>query len=103
MRHEYEDVKNNYKEEWYAIHEVFYNSKDEIVSWTQDPIEVVGDDYMTTLETLELMMKDIEKYPILDYNMKAEGKWDWDNEEEEYVEIKDINDFFKEEEDETGE
>ena len=76
MRHIEEDKT------WYGLHEVYYNDKDEIVSWTVDP-EIFGDDVVEIESTLAFMIGDIKtpEHMILDYDMEPEGDWgdDWDD------------------------
>ena len=53
---------------WYlfGIHEV-YTDEDGKVSWTEDPVSVVGDTPNDLKSTLELMSKALKK-PILDFD-----------------------------------
>ena len=66
MYHEFEG------EEWYAIHEVFYNDDGKIIGWTKDPIEVVADNAEGVDQVLQMMSSDIHKYPVLSYDMEPE-------------------------------
>ena len=64
---------------WYGLHEVYYNDKDEIISWTEKP-EICGDDVAEIDSTLSFMIKDVKtpEHMILDYDMEPEGDWDND-------------------------
>lgn len=53
----------------YMVHEVYYNSKDEVTMMTQDPDYPCG-------ESIEELQQDIERFklatkqPVLDYDME---------------------------------
>ncbi len=48
-----------------AVHEVFYDEKGRIESWTADPIDVSGETKKEVLETLRMMLKDVTNQGIL--------------------------------------
>ena len=53
--------------ESFGLHEAYYDDKDKVEGWTEDPI-IVGDSVEELLETLDMMKKDIKRFPeILDY------------------------------------
>mgnify|MGYP001560878605 CR=1 FL=1 len=54
--------------EWYAIHDVYYDENDEPDGVTLDPEAVIGDNLEDLQQTLEWMTKALSA-PILDYNM----------------------------------
>lgn len=62
-----------YKEDWYGIHEAFYDEdKWKPHSVTAHPVEVVGETEKEVKETLELMLKACSR-PVLnieDFNKK---------------------------------
>lgn len=52
--------------EWFGIHEVFYGLADESdASWTEEPISVEGESMDELRETLERMLRALDK-PIID-------------------------------------
>jgi hypothetical protein len=53
------------KEEYFAIHEVYYDEKNNVYAWTKDPIDICVDTEKEIIETLEDMLKDAKKYPVL--------------------------------------
>lgn len=55
-------------ETYYEIHEVYYNEKNEIVAWSQEPMSIYFQNYNDYVITLKQIKKAI-KYPIL----KLEG------------------------------
>ena len=72
---------------WYAIHEVYYNRNGEICAWSTDPNYISGGNVDDLIGGLSNVYNDALKYrdDILDYDMEAEGKWDWELEEEECI------------------
>lgn len=69
-------------EEYFTIHEVFYNDKEEIMGMTENPIAPHGDSVEEIKETLERMLRALDKEP-LDFDMKFAS--DEFNEEEEIL------------------
>lgn len=55
----------------YGIHEVYYDPKRRPPSFTEDPMEVVGDSIEELRETLAHMLSCLDK-PILDYDTGEE-------------------------------
>lgn len=49
---------------YFAIHEVFYNTKGKVTNWTEKPIDIVGDSKADIKRLLKQMILDIET-PIL--------------------------------------
>lgn len=73
--------KNDPYEQWYGIHECFYdNPRDEIpTSWTEEPIQVISDSPEGLLWTLEKMRLAVEKAVLVidgEKLKKAEGRPD---------------------------
>ena len=62
MKHE----KADGDDDWYQIHEVFYNSKREPDSWTVDGIKPGGNTLENLRDELIMMLEATEK-EILDY------------------------------------
>jgi hypothetical protein len=61
-------------ETFYGIHEVFYGLPDESdAGWTEDPISPVGETVEELRETLERMMRALDKPVILDDDEKEQG------------------------------
>lgn len=56
--------KKTIKETYYAIHEVYYNGKDEIWGWSEEPINLSFEDKQDFGEILRQMVEASEK-PIL--------------------------------------
>jgi hypothetical protein len=52
-------------EEYFAIHE-YYPDKDGD-GWTEAPVDVVSDTFDGAKEMLHMMLEDIEKYGVKDY------------------------------------
>ncbi len=46
------------KHSYFAIHEVFYNDNDKINSWTENPIDIVGDSTVDIKSILKQMALD---------------------------------------------
>ena len=83
MHWNYRIIKDTYEERGrkyikYSIHEVHYNEAGEIWAMTEDPVsldsiehEEDGDDALESLKwTLNTILKDIEKRPILEEPIK---------------------------------
>lgn len=74
MRHEHLDEATGEKEESFALHEVYYESKDvndltvsaTDVGYTSEPIQVVGESVEDLRETLQRMLAALDK-PVIDY------------------------------------
>jgi hypothetical protein len=59
--------------EWFGIHEVFYGSSDESdPGWTDEPISVEGESIDELRETLERMLRALDRPVIID-NEKEQG------------------------------
>jgi hypothetical protein len=52
------------KRAYYAIHEVLYDDKERITSWTENPIDVIGDNKNDIMSILKQMTSDC-KTPVL--------------------------------------
>ncbi|HUY52958.1 MAG TPA: hypothetical protein VMV24_00050 [Candidatus Dormibacteraeota bacterium] len=48
------------KRNYFAIHEVFYDNKGKITSWTENPIDIVGESKTDIKSILKQMVVDIE-------------------------------------------
>ena len=48
------------KRNYFAIHEVFYDNKGKITSWTENPIDIVGESKAYIKSVLKQMVVDIE-------------------------------------------
>jgi hypothetical protein len=74
MRHESRNEVTGKIDVWFALHEVFYENKNvndlkvttADVSYTTEPIDVVGDSVEDLRETLRHMLAALDK-PVLDY------------------------------------
>lgn len=55
-------------EEWYAIHEVYYDGDGNINGITSDPIQLTGDSKDAVLYAINLIDNDIKRFDILDYD-----------------------------------
>ena len=71
-------------EEYYAVHEVFYNDECKVIAWTQEPIAPLGHSKEDILQVLRVMLKDCENQEVLEYGMEAEGSFEDDMEDEDY-------------------
>jgi hypothetical protein len=58
--------------DYYAIHEVFYNDDGTIYSYTQNPVDVGGDNINELRETLERMLRCLDN-PILEQPIECIG------------------------------
>ena len=63
MYHKYENPTDFTEEGYYAVHEM-YPSLD---LWTEKPVDVTGSSVEDVKKSLLLMLKDIEKYGVKDY------------------------------------
>lgn len=52
------------KPKYFAVHEIYYDEKGNIESWTADPINITGDSKQEILKTLKHMIEDT-KHSIL--------------------------------------
>jgi hypothetical protein len=59
------DMKSFVDGDYYAIHE-YYPDKDGD-SWTEAPVDVTGDSVEEVKEVLQMMLADIEKHGVKDY------------------------------------
>lgn len=57
---EHDTEKNVY----FAIHEVFYDEAGKIVSWTEKPVDIVGDSKEGIVKLVKMMLEDSYK-PVL--------------------------------------
>ena len=71
MRHTNEHVY------WYAIHEVFYDDDGYEYAWTEDEITPVADDKEEMIKVLKMMLRDVKRSPVMDYDAKPRGKAPW--------------------------
>lgn len=62
LRHKHED------EEWFAIHEVYYNDKGEPDSCTVDPVDVRSREGVEGIRAILDMMHKAIGQPVLDYD-----------------------------------
>jgi hypothetical protein len=62
-------------EVWYGLHEVYYNKKNQIWAWTEDPVDVTGDTVDELEQALTTMLTDVtrSKKDVLDFDMEPEG------------------------------
>lgn len=70
---EKEYTSKTYKEIYYDIHEVFYNSKGEIVAWSTDPAPFCCENYKDFKIYLK-QIKQASKKTILKYDTKDKNK-----------------------------
>jgi len=61
MRHH-----NNFGEEYYAIHEMFL--LDDGDAWTENPVTVTGESIEDVKKSLMLMLGDIDKHGVKNYD-----------------------------------
>jgi len=58
-----------YKDGCLGVHEIYWvKGKEKDIKWTENPV-IVGDTKKELLKVLEMIKKDIEKYPVLDYEI----------------------------------
>jgi len=70
-------MKDGTAEEWLAIHEVHYRSKEvddltvpvDEIGWSGEPTTVIGDDIADLRSVLEMMLKALDK-PIIDVGLE---------------------------------
>jgi len=66
MTWNYRIIKHDENENvWFAVHEVFYNYDNTIMGYTQDPISIVGDDAGDCITTANMIIRDLERLPVL--------------------------------------
>ena len=63
MYHKYENPTAFAGEGYYAVHEMYPS----LNSWTENPVEVTGDSTEDVKKSLMLMLMDIEKHGVKDY------------------------------------
>lgn len=66
MYHRYEEPRPFEGKGYYAIHEYFVMDDGDV--WTDEPIEVTGESVEDVKKALLLMLKDIEKHGVKDYD-----------------------------------
>ena len=54
-------IRATAKDEWYTIHEVYYNDKGEVDGWTEDAIAPGSETVEGLLEQLTLMLSCLDK------------------------------------------
>ena len=65
MTWNYRIIKHNTsKQNHFALHEVFYDDKGKITSWTEQPIDIVGESKADIERALKQMLLDIDT-PVL--------------------------------------
>jgi hypothetical protein len=60
------DMKSFVDGDYYAIHE--YYPMEDGDGWTEAPVDVVGDSVEEVKEVLQMMLEDIEKHGVKDYD-----------------------------------
>jgi len=66
MSWNYRIVKHDKADEIYLqIHEVYYDEKNDIEAYTEDPIHPFGETREELISDLKYMLHDTEKYPVL--------------------------------------
>jgi hypothetical protein len=65
MYHKYENPHTLESDGYYAIHE-YYPMEDGDV-WTEDPVDITGEDIEDVKKYLLLMLQDIDKHGVKDY------------------------------------
>jgi len=63
----------NEEKDWCGIHEVFYNEKNEIMYYTNDPIDIVSEDPESLIKQLEVILRDAKDSPVLYEPIKCVG------------------------------
>jgi len=66
MRHKLARPNEVDGEHYYAIHELY--EMDDGPAWTDEPIQVTGESVEDVQRALMLMLKDIEKHGVRDYD-----------------------------------
>ena len=62
IKHQHKNPKDGY---WYAVHEVYYDMPEKNShSWTEEPIDIVGDTKKEVIEILEMMLKDVKNQKV---------------------------------------
>lgn len=62
MKWDYRIIEHDQNgQSYFAVHEVYYDEKGKIQSWTADPIEVAGDSKQEVLKTLKHMIEDTKQ------------------------------------------
>lgn len=56
-------------EEWLAIHEVYYDEKGNVVTWTEDPSQPIGDTVDDLRWDLEKMLQALD-HPVIEVEHK---------------------------------
>lgn len=51
--------------DWYAIHEAYADAKGRVWAITQEPVHVSGESVKDVRWALEHMLKDLDRYPVL--------------------------------------
>ena len=60
---------------WYSVHEVFYHENGGINGYTEDPITILGETEKDVKSQLEMIMKDIERYEVIDASTVKFEDW----------------------------
>lgn len=58
-------LRDDLDEDWYEVHEVYYNEKKELILCTENPISLSGESLEDVVENIGMILKDIKKHPIL--------------------------------------
>lgn len=61
-------------DDYYAVHEVFYNEDNKPDGWTEDPIDFGGDNPEDVRQALRTALSDITKLPVLRITKKDKLK-----------------------------
>ena len=69
---EIKEYKLDEPELYYEIHEVYYNGKDEIVAWTENPISIYFEDYYDVKDMIK-HIKNSTKHKILKLIANEDG------------------------------
>ena len=69
VKHEKDDTA------WYSIHEVFYREDGAIYGYTENPITILGETVEDVKSQLEMIMKDIEKYEVIEASTVKFEDW----------------------------
>lgn len=65
IRHKGANFSYSESGDWYAIHEAFADSKGRVWGITKEPIHVGGDSVEDVRWALQHMLKDIDRFPVL--------------------------------------
>ncbi len=57
---------DTFGEDYYAVHELYHMEDGE--GWTENPVEVTGESIEDLKKSLMLMLKDIDKHGVMDYD-----------------------------------